>query len=601
MLVIAPSAVARAAVLDDFKDRDAVREWKVDSADQAAGVRAQVVSGSGVRDGSLRLEFDFNCEDGRRRCESRSAAVTKKFTPAANGEVLSLWVRCTACQVGLAVTDASGQHLSYTPGSLPLSARSLDAWRRVIVSLPRDIVSYSAGANDGKLHSGIEEIRIEAQSDPLLGSKGYLEVDEIGVYSSMAEVSGGSVSIDLAQREFVPISADGGKPASAIGGVSIGGKGGASRLDEASRVGFHSVRRGVGWNTVEKTPGEYDFSTVDEDMARLEALNLKAIYILSHGHPVYTGGPKIPPRTNDQLEAFSRYVKAVALHVKGKPIALEVWNEPNIKGFWPPAPSAQEYGRLLRVAIAAIRSVNPDATIITAGLAGWEDAKWQYLANLIQGEAVEGADYLGVHTYTERKVGEPEGRWQHVLRGQALVKQLMPARPLPLWDTEWGFSSTALDPDKAGDGAKGRQAQAVMIARGMLTRMAGGLPRNIYYNLVDSCGDASDPECNFGLYGVGGEEKPALRALKTLFANVGERTLTGILAQADDLPPWLNVARFEGSREVLLVAWTTVPSEPVTLRVHRASSVTDMYGKRQGSDAVDVAYERGPMYITVPR
>jgi hypothetical protein len=135
----------------------------------------------------------------------------------------------------------------------------------------------------------------------------------------------------------------------------------------------------------------------------------------------------------------------------------------------------------------------------------------------------------------------------------------------------------------------------------MLTWMAAGLPRNIYYNPVDGCGDASDPECNFGLYGVGGEEKPALRAVKTLFANVGERTLTGILGQANDLPPWLNVARFEGSREVLLVAWTNVPSEPVTLRVHRASSVTDMYGKRQGSDAVEVAYERGPMYITIPR
>jgi Glycosyl hydrolases family 39 len=600
MLVIAPNAVPRAAVLEDFKNRDAVREWKVESA-EAPGVRAQVLPGNGVRDGSLRLEFDFNCEGGRRRCESRSVAVTKKFTPAASGEALSLWVRCTACEVGLAVTDASGQHLDYTPASLPLSARSLDAWRRVIVSLPRDIVSYSGGANDGKLHSAIEEISIEAKSDQLLGSKGYLEVDEIGAYSSMAEAFGSSVNIDLAEREFVPISADGGKAASAIGGVSIGGKGGPSRVDAASRVGFRSVRRGVTWNMVEKTPGEYDFASVDEDARKLEALNLKAIYVLAYGHPVYTSGPKIPPRTDEQLAAFSRYVKAVASHVKGKPIALEVWNEPNIKGSWPPAPSAQEYGRLLRVAIAAIRSVNPDATIITGGLAGWDDPTWRYLADVLRSGAAEGADYLGVHTYTERKVGQPEGRWQHVLRGRAFVEQLMPGRPLPFWDTEWGFSSTLLDPGAQGDGAKGREAQAVMVVRGMLTLMAGGLPRNIYYNLVDGCADASDPECNFGLYDVGGDEKPALRAVKTLFSSVGERTLTGILAQADDLPPWLNIARFEGSREVLLVAWTTVPSEPVTLRVHRASSVTDMYGKRQGSDAVEVAYERGPMYITIPR
>ena len=199
--------------------------------------------------------------------------------------------------------------------------------------------------------------------------------------------------------------------------------------------------------------------------------------------------------------------EAVALHLKGKPVALEVWNEPNIKGFWPPAPSAQEYGRLLRVAIAAIRGVNPDATIITGGLAGWNDPTWRYLADLIRSGAVEGADYLGVHTYTERKVGEPEGRWQHVLRGRALVEQLMPGRPLPFWNTEWGFSSTLLDPNAEGDGAKGRQAQAVMIVRGMLTWMVGALPRNIYYNLVDGCGDTADPECNFGLLGSGGRRE----------------------------------------------------------------------------------------------
>jgi hypothetical protein len=408
MLVTASGGLARAQVVDDFKARDSVREWKVVSDAQFPLASGQVSSANGVRDGGLRLDFDFKCEGGRKRCDERSIGVTKKLTPAATGEVLSLWVRCTACEIGLAVTDASGQRLSYTPASLPLSARSLDAWRRVIVSLPRDVASHDGGANDGKLHPGIEEIRVEAKKDRLLGSKGYLEVDEIGLYSSMAEATGGQVSIDLAKREFVPISANG-ESASAIGGVSIGGKGGASRLDAASRVGFHSVRRGVPWNMVEKTPGEYDFASVDEDVARLEALNLKAIYVLSYGHPVYTGGARTPPRTDDQLEAFSRYVKAVASHLKGKPVALEVWNEPNFKGFWPPAPSAQEYGQLLRVAIAAIRSVNPDATIITAGLAGWNDGKWEYLADLIRSGAAEGADYLGVHTYTERKIGEPEG------------------------------------------------------------------------------------------------------------------------------------------------------------------------------------------------
>src|SRR5512132_2387862 len=92
VLVAASSALARAQILDDFKDRDRVREWKVVSDAQLPGATGQVSSADGVRDGSLRLDFDFKCEGGRERCDGRSIGVTRKLAPAAPGEVLSLWV-----------------------------------------------------------------------------------------------------------------------------------------------------------------------------------------------------------------------------------------------------------------------------------------------------------------------------------------------------------------------------------------------------------------------------------------------------------------------------------------------------------------------------
>lgn len=175
VLLTASGTLAHAQVLEDFKDRDRVREWKVVADPQVPGATGQLSSAEGVRDGSLRLDFDFNCEGGeggRDRCDSRSIGVTKKLATAAPGEVLSLWVRCTACEIGLAVTDGSGQRLRYTPASLPLSARSLDAWRRVIVSLPRNVTGHAGGANDGKFHPGVQEIHVEAKKDRLLGSRG---------------------------------------------------------------------------------------------------------------------------------------------------------------------------------------------------------------------------------------------------------------------------------------------------------------------------------------------------------------------------------------------------------------------------------------------
>jgi hypothetical protein len=46
----------------------------------------------------------------------------------------------------------------------------------------------------------------------------------------------------------------------------------------------------------------------------------------------------------------------------------QVWNEPNAAAFWPPAPDAAAYARLLRTDAAAIRSADPGATVVLAGL-----------------------------------------------------------------------------------------------------------------------------------------------------------------------------------------------------------------------------------------
>jgi hypothetical protein len=211
------------------------------------------------------------------------------------------------------------------------------------------------------------------------------------------------------------------------------------------------------------------------------------------------------------LDAFSSYVEASARHFRGKRVAFEIWNEPNYPDSWPPAPSAQEYGKVLKRAIAAIRRVDVDATIITAGLSGWGDKKWQYLAELIKSEAVADADFFGIHSYTEWKIGEPEGRWQHLLRGRQVVEELM-AKPLPFWDTEWGFSSTLLDPAGDGHRARGRHAQAVMVARELLVAKLAGIPGNTYSFLIDACADAADPKCNFGLLTEALEKKPAMVA-----------------------------------------------------------------------------------------
>jgi hypothetical protein len=246
--------------------------------------------------------------------------------------------------------------------------------------------------------------------------------------------------------------------------------------------------------------------------------------------------------------------------------------------------------------------VNPDATIITAGLNGWGDSKWQYLAELLRSGAVDGADFLGIHAYTEEKIGEPEGRWQHLLRGRRVVEELMGSKSLPFWNTEWGFSSNQLDPRNNGHRAEGRHAQAVMVVREMLVWKLAGMPENVYYSLFDRCGNAADPECNFGLMTERLETKPAMTAVETLAKQLRSREFTGILRQSDTLPPWLNVARFQGGGDVALVAWISSPKMQIKLKTPAGATARDVYGRwvASGKQVFTLKHSDGPVYVTVP-
>jgi len=82
--------------------------------------------------------------------------------------------------------------------------------------------------------------------------------------------------------------------------------------------------------------------------------------------------------------------------------AWQVWNEPNVQAFWP-QPFVRRYLALLRTARAAIRSADPHARIVLAGLANYS---WKALRQIY---AVRGArglfDVVGLHPYTKTPQG----------------------------------------------------------------------------------------------------------------------------------------------------------------------------------------------------
>jgi hypothetical protein len=81
----------------------------------------------------------------------------------------------------------------------------------------------------------------------------------------------------------------------------------------------------------------------------------------------------------------------------------QIWNEPNIPAFWPPQPFAARYVALLRSAYAAIKSADPHATVILAGLPNYS---WLDLGRIYKISGARNAfDAVAVHPYTKTPQG----------------------------------------------------------------------------------------------------------------------------------------------------------------------------------------------------
>jgi Glycosyl hydrolases family 39 len=81
----------------------------------------------------------------------------------------------------------------------------------------------------------------------------------------------------------------------------------------------------------------------------------------------------------------------------------QIWNEPNIRVFWSAQPYAKSYVALLKAAHAAIKSADPGAKVVLAGLPNFS---WVALNRIYK---VRGArslfDIVAVHPYTKRPAG----------------------------------------------------------------------------------------------------------------------------------------------------------------------------------------------------
>ena len=169
-------------------------------------------------------------------------------------------------------------------------------------------------------------------------------------------------------------------------------------------AGFGWVKQLVSWQDVEGAgKGQYDWTNLDRIVDQAQQHGLKLIVRVSQDpdRPFWAGNPP------DNAGHFADFLAAMASRYQGRIQAYQVWNEPNLAREWGGRrPDPAGYAWLLKTAYSAIKGVDPNTTVITAGMAptgtdteiAMPDMKfYDQMYQAMKGNSDGYFDMLGVH------------------------------------------------------------------------------------------------------------------------------------------------------------------------------------------------------------
>ncbi len=138
------------------------------------------------------------------------------------------------------------------------------------------------------------------------------------------------------------------------------------------RMGFNWAKGFVVWGDAGEGPG-YSWVAVDNQLREFVAQVPNVLLRIGGPPPAGVGSP---PVSAGDLEAFHDFSQALAVHISEtwrieglRTIAFEIWNEPNLDSEWGGPPDAAQYTALLQTGYDGIRAGDPQAIVVSAGLA----------------------------------------------------------------------------------------------------------------------------------------------------------------------------------------------------------------------------------------
>jgi polysaccharide biosynthesis protein PslG len=283
----------------------------------------------------------------------------------------------------------------------------------------------------------------------------------------------------------------------------------------------------------------HDWADTDRVVGAARERDLDVLGLL-----VYTPAWARPEGTTDKhppsdLDDFARF--AAAAVERYAPVGIEVWeiwNEPNSGLFWEPGPDPTRYAQLVERVTVAIRSIDPEARVVTGGLAPAPDdlpaelSPQQFLRQMYEVLEPGTVDAVGIHPYSfPADPSDVSKHWNLFARLPEIHDLVIEAegRSVSLWLTEFGAPFDEEDPD--------RQAEIVLEGVSCATQWpwVGAV---FVYNLRDATEPSDEP--GFGLIFDDGRQRPVwaeLRAFLRAAAGDPIDSACPTIGEADESTP----------------------------------------------------------------
>jgi hypothetical protein len=362
----------------------------------------------------------------------------------------------------------------------------------------------------------------------------------------------------------------------------------AADLDQVKAAGLTWVRHGFHWGAIEKEKGVYDYGDYERFVKDCHARGLKIVGVVALQNKALYPHPKDDPGTT----AYANYAAALVTHFKDYDIAWEIWNEPNTMTFWGKHGKgnskefAEEYYRMTKAAVTAMKQANPDCVILGGSVSNMWSKSYEWMDFAFQAGILKlDLDGWSVHPYGLKT---PED----YVEAYAITRDLMKKNggpELPLLNTERGFPLGKKEGYAGGSKKQATEYQAWHGVRQFLIDKYLGCNMTIWYEWYNR-----DKVKGFSLYGDGKSPPlPVYDAVQVLFRELDGYSIKERVKLQSDRDFALLLENGEGKRK--LAVWSSPPAmespdkneeHSVEIPVDASGSLelTDLFGKKSSID-----------------